>query len=265
MPVPADFDYRNYAGNFRIGAESALPVARRLDKAVPEDATPLQRRYCGELLEAAQLVQKTKSDRDRLAPEKIRPIKQVFQNDWGAFHGTLEGTRRLRVGTRGARAGKLSDALLPDGLAFAVLEADEAWSEAERLLGRIEDEELESEIVEVIGAEFLTAIKKSTRELGEAIGVGRTYHEVPSSTGLQAALSELGRCIGRYVRTLLADVDERDPASVERFLRAVAPLDRYRAARSGGVSESEEGGEEDEEPAAPIAPPVEQSDPVSSD
>ncbi|UJR81153.1 hypothetical protein [Sandaracinus amylolyticus] len=229
MPSPIEIDYRAYASNIRVTAESAMPLARRLQKALPDDATPLQTRYCREVVAAAELVQQVKSERDRLAPEKLRPIKLLFQNDWGALHDTLSGTSRVRVGNRGARAAKLLQTLFTDGLVFTLLEADEAWSEAKRRLDRIEAESLADELTEIVGAEFLDGVKLGTRELAEAIGVGRGTRELASPNGLQAALAEFGRAVGQYMRALLADVDERDPATVQRFAKAVGAVDQYRS------------------------------------
>ncbi|AKF06224.1 hypothetical protein [Sandaracinus amylolyticus] len=229
VPSPIEIDLRSYASNIRVTAESTMPLARRIHKALPDDATPVQTRYCREVVLAAELVQRVKSERDRLAPEKLRPIKLAFQNDWGALHDTLGGMSRVRVGDRGARAAKLLQTLFTDGLAFTLLEADEAWSEAKRRLDRIDAESLEDELTAVVGAEVLEGAKLGTRELAEAIGVGRGTRELASPNGLQAALAEFGRAVGQYMRSLLADVDERDPATVHRFIKAVGAVDLYRS------------------------------------
>jgi hypothetical protein len=52
-------------------------------------------------------------------------------------------------------------------------------------------------------------------------------------------VARFSRLVGIYCRVLGSKVDEADPASVERFRKAVAPLIEYRASRRGKDEEDE--------------------------
>jgi hypothetical protein len=67
-----------------------------------------------------------------------------------------------------------------------------------------------------------------------------------SSSGRSRRCS-VSRAVGAYCRQLAANVDESDPESVERFRKAVAPIDAYRSRASAT-------GEEEEEPVTPEEP-----------
>ncbi|UJR81527.1 hypothetical protein [Sandaracinus amylolyticus] len=174
------------------------------------------------------------AERDRFSSARVRPHRDAFINYWAALHELLVSKARLGTafGDDGVRAQALLDAYFPEGVGFARLDAYAAWFEGQRRLDRMVEEYRLEEIGALAGAAMLTAVKKGTAALGEAIGVGRTARtEVPSATALQEALAKLSRAVGAYARLLAAKVDEEDAASIERFRRAVAPIDEYRAMR----------------------------------
>ena len=79
---------------------------------------------------------------------------------------------------------------------------------------------------------------------------------------MRDALYRFSRAISKYCRVLAAEVDEDDAESIARFMRAVSPIDEYRAVvrtSGGGVVTDEDEGEQPVTPAVtptPVAPVV---------
>jgi hypothetical protein len=86
----------------------------------------------------------------------------------------------------------------------------------------------------------------------------REPRTIPSTTALQEALGRFGRAVGAYGRAMAATCDEDDPASVARFLKAMAPIDVHRAgARGNGESDAPEV----TDPNGPFVTPTPEGDP----
>jgi hypothetical protein len=252
--VSIEIEYQNYVRNVRSSSTLAPVLAARLVKAAPVDLTTVQKKALRFVVECADEIAATQSERDRMGPGKLRPVLDAYTNDWTAFYQALAAKARVpsRVSDVGHRAQKLEESLFPDGVSFTKLPAESAWSEGKRRITRIDDEELAREIADLIGEEFVTAARDSTSTLADAIGTGAADHTTPSSTGVSERLLKFGRAVGRYGRLLVGDCDEDDPASVERFLKAMAPIDVHRAAmRAGGTDAGDEPPAPTEEPTPP--------------
>lgn len=234
--------FENYVGNVRANSQTAAVLAARLEKAAPEDLTPEERKALRAVLAIARDVQRVQSDRDRLAPGKLRPVLDSFVNDWSALYEAMSALGRLsgNVTKNGPIASRLVATLFPDGVSFTKLPADRAWSEGDRRLDRIAQDELGEPIEGLVGPHFLQGVKRSTEALANAIGTGKDSVPVSSPTALAEALAQFGRAVGAYGRVLVACVDESSDASVARFARAVAPIDQHRAAMTGRSKSDDE-------------------------
>ena len=252
-------DYRSYQG-FRAGAQYAKPVARMLRNAAPPDIAVEEKKALRVIESLAEQVQDVLTERDRFSGARVRPYRTAFINYWSALHDVLVGKARLgsEFGDQGERAQALLDTYFPEGVSFTLLDAYAAWFEAQRRLDRISDENQLQELEQIATAPMVQAIKKGTTELGEAIGVGKTArHEVPSATAVQETMAKFSRAVGAYARLLAAKVDEENPASIERFRRAVAPIDEYRSMRGRGGSDEPEPVEPDPTEPQPTEPAIE--------
>lgn len=236
-----EIPFHEYVRNVRSTATSAVALAIRLDHAAPGDLTTPQRGWLREVMKSAEEVKRVQSDRDRAGPARVRPLMLACGSDWGAIEERLIAAERIspEISDHGRRAKVLRATLLPDGISFVQLEAVPAWHEGSRRLDRIREENLTKELEEIVGKPYLEAVKKSTSELAEALGVGREPRNAPGTRALADALAKFGRSVGGYGRSLAADVDEEDPASVERFLKALQPVVDHRSARgSSGEPEA---------------------------
>jgi hypothetical protein len=208
--------------------------------AAPADISSEERVRLMAANAAADAIGDVLYDRDRVSSARIRQPLSSFTTSMGALHDVLVATSTLSgaESERAARAKEVLGTFFADGVAFTKLEAPAAWYEGERRMQQIEKHGLTEEIIAITGPGFLPAARKATTDLGEAIGVGSTPRDQPASRALQQKLAKFSRKVSAYVRLLAAAVDEESEDSVQRFLKAVAPIDEYR--RTGRTLASEE-------------------------
>lgn len=229
------FDVREFTGPARVASRSAQHVARGLEAAIPIDATPEERAALERAIAAGDAVQASLLDREQATPARVRPAYVAFVTLWSIFNDALVAIARIpgEISPRGPRAAALMSEVLPEGIAFAQLEAGQAWAAAARRLALVDDKGLGPVIAEAIGADVLEGVRGATLRLREAVGAGPTPTEFASSTAVAEKLADFSRLVGIYCRLLSAKVDEADLATVERFRKAVGPLIEYRASRRG--------------------------------
>jgi hypothetical protein len=274
VPDPvSNFSYSQYVDGMRIPAERAQPFARELKHAAPRDMSPTEKRAIKLVFDLARDIDRVLKDRSRLSGAKIRPVVSDFVSAWGGMSDALLGIARMpsSLTDRPTRAADLHARLFPDGVLWLRSDAQALWSHANRLLERIEEESMLRDLERLLGRDFHVAVVKLTGQLGEAIGVGRVPRETLSPNGLQLKVQELSRAVAAYCRQLVASVDESSPRSIERFRRAVAPIDAYRT-RSFRVGEPDvpESPEEPEdpdpeEPDEPEEPEEPATDPIADE
>ena len=231
-----DVQFHDYVRPIRSSATNATALNQRLHNQAPPDIKPDEREALAAVDAAAEEVRLVQAERDKLAPAQLRPVLTPFVSDWSALYGALLAKARVSplVSDVGARAGVVAGSLFPDGVAFVQLPARGAWSEAFRRLERIDNEKMKKEIDELVGKEFLVGVERTTQALADALGMGEEPKVGSSSAALQDALNAFGRSVGAYGRVLAAHCDDSDPVSVERFLKAVKPMDEHRAAVGHG-------------------------------
>jgi len=243
----------SYARRTKVTAQNASVLVKRMVLAAPGDLSEDQRASLRDLGRANEVLDDAKHRKARLDPGTIRPQLNDSNAVWGGLSDSLAAAEKLPMSKKAPRAAKLRATLFPDGPPYLQNDAETAYVEARDRLERIRREELGGELDAVLGPEFREAAEKTTAALGEAIGVGKTAKPPVSNAEVQEALVAISLALAFYVRKLLADLDETDPRSVQRFLAAVAPLDQHRASmRARGESDE---GEEPSAPEEPASPP----------
>lgn len=228
--------FDNYVNGVRIAASYAKPLARGLANALPKDADAKEKAAIKHISVCANAIDETLNERDDVIV--VREPYLAHANSWGALFDVLLGKMRIpaKHSDIGARAQTILDTVGDEREVFMRLDAPAAWSEGDRRYRRLVERGLEAETNAVAGPEHLIVIKKSSAELADVIGLGKTPREIPSTTGLAEGLYALSKAVAKYCRVLSAKVDEDDLESVARFRKAVAPIDTYRSrtSRDGG-------------------------------
>ena len=248
---------REYCDGVRLSAPYVKVLVEGLRNALPEDADAAERKQIDLLVRLSREVDAVVNMRDVVV--LVQPERAAFVAAMGALHDALLAVERLPRGhsDRAERAARLRTLAFPEGITFVRKDAAASWSDGDRHLRRIADEGLERELTALVAPEFLAVAKKTTAALGEALGVGRTKRTTPRTTALADQLFLVSRALVRYCRLLIGKVDERDAESVERFRKAVVPIDELRALRGSSVGTVV--AEDDAEPITPdvpVTPPV---------
>jgi hypothetical protein len=193
---------------------------------------------------SAREVARVKSERERAAPARVRPLMLSCISVTTGLHESLAARAGLPadIDELAQRAAEIDASLFPNGVAFAKSDALRVWGENTRLLGRIHDEKLEHDLQQILGGVWVTAMTETTNALGEATGADGSAREPgPSSKAMSDALAKYRAAIGGYCRMLAGETDIDDEASVARYLAAMAPIDAHRAGHRAGASEGDTG------------------------
>lgn len=241
MPARNDLlDLQPYVGPPRLSAWSAVVLTLQLIKAAPLEMQERTRDALEALRAACINLQSIARDRLRLSPESLRPVDATLDSSWVALRMALEAAARLAGTEMGDKATYLLPRVLPRGTEFVKYSYEAQWNESENLLAVIDEEGLEAEIAALVGPHYLAFIRRAHAAFGEGLGLGETLVETPDTTAIAKAISEVAFAIAEYGRRMVGiELDRNDPASVARFKKAMAPLDRHRArqARSKGAEE----------------------------
>lgn len=252
-------DFRSYTQGVGIAAPYAKTVASLLVNVAPKDLGEAERRALMRVVACADDVEEIRWERAQRAPARIAPLRNELVRSIAALHGALVAFATVPPtrGDRGTRAAKLLSGMFPEGTTFVRNDTPILWQDARLRLRWVDERSLTDEVAQVLGGpELLDAVRDATTEVGEALGVGTTAREVPSRDALRAARVAFIRATGAYGRALAASVDDDDPASVQRFLDAVAPLDEYRTTRTSAEDEEDADEELVTEPLSPAEPDV---------
>jgi hypothetical protein len=248
--------FTSYVEAPRFSARYCASVAQHLLNRLPGDASTDEKKSVRIVVEMAGAVVSVINERERLGLGRVRPAALAFVNLWSAVFGVTSGFARFG-GSVGADAQAILDAVFVEGVSFTKLNANGAWAEGTRRLGRIDDENLARKLASLIGEGQLVALRAATADLGNAIGTGSEQLDIPSRTALAEAVGDFGRSVGNYARVAAARVDETDRESVERFQRQMAPIDEYRASLKTITDEDEElDTDTDVTPEPPVVTPV---------
>ncbi|UJR85252.1 Hypothetical protein I5071_73320 [Sandaracinus amylolyticus] len=251
LAVAATLLYGPYTDGIRVQARIAMALARELRNARPRNVREKEREALEAILEQAQVIDDIiKTEKD---VQTIREQFIAFGQCWGGMHDALVAKTRLPAGVTAssATATRILEKAFPEGIAFIRFEAPAAWGEGNRRLQHIVELKLDREIDACVGVDYFTAARDATAALGEAIGTGERPRVRSSRPSKKDALFVFSRAISKYARLLSAEVDETDAESIERFQKAVAPIDTYRSTRTAREEEDEE---QEEQPATPVAP-----------
>ena len=235
--------YSSYVDGVRVGALYVPVVARQLLNRAPGDLGTEGKKALRVVVAVSDEVQDVRGERTGQSNARVAEPRAALLTAYLAMHGSLTAKGDLG-GKQAARAIEIRIAYLGDDK-IGRADAQAVWTIADGALRKIDAAGIGGEIDSLIGPDYLATLRERTRTLGEAIGVGRTVHESIDSTKMRAALRRFTKATSKYFRLLAAEVDEESEESVDRFLKAVSPIDEYRASvRASGVSEDEDEGEQ---------------------
>lgn len=245
-----------YTDALRVSAAFAKALGHALFYAMPSDADERERAAVQLVVERGDAIDRILDARQDTVHAKVE--FGTFGRCWGGLYDALVAKTRLpaTMSRTAPTAARLIETIFPDGILFIRLRAPAAWADGDRRYKRIVELGLEGDIATCIGDEYVPAAHLATVALGEAIGTAKARRAAPSRTGLADALRLFSRAVRRYCRVLAANVEEDDAASVERFRKAVLPIDAYRRSvrARGGIGRNDDADPAPRTPADPTPP-----------
>lgn len=234
------FDPVPYITETRFNAVSAQLVITRLSRTAPTDLMPPERKLLRQMEAARKEVQRVREDRTSHAPAKVRPVLQRVNVAWGGFSHSVAASVSLLDdlgGVKRERAVRVQGSLFPEtGGPDLNVDAATAYVDAQARIERIASAGLEADVIAVVGREHYDAVITTTAELGEALGVGEAPRSLPNGTALASALRAASHAVAHYAWKLLGAVDSDDPATIDRFVNALAPLIEHKVSRGRGAN-----------------------------
>lgn len=166
-----------------------------------------------------------------------------------AFKLRLQAWPLLGDDEQARRAGRHLALLFPNGLRFTKATFGEQDAEMRRMVAEIKNPELAESLDELVGPKFIKAFKTVVKAYSEMVkAMGR---KVDDAVNQRDVVVEIQAVIVQHASRVLGELDDDDPASVERVRRLLAPIDNYRArlasAGSGGASAVDAADEDEDE------------------
>ena len=171
--------------------------------------------------------------------EDRRPYDQALDGAWGCAYDRLDALGRLPAERypSAQEAARLRQAIFPDGLSFLKLPYEAEWAESQRRLELIASKGWEADLQRLIGAEFVTEVKRCHKDYGEVLGITRPLKPAPLDVNLTDGLRKLGAALSRYSIKLIASYDDDASADWKQaVLTALRPFDELRMAQARRAS-----------------------------
>jgi RNA 3'-terminal phosphate cyclase len=227
----------------RVSARHARALAQKLRAKAPGDLTPEQRARLDEIDRTGDGCDEVIKARERITSGQVGQARNDTAQAWGALASVLAALALVapEVSPLGKLAAKVHAALFSGGTGFAQLSAVGTWARSARLDERIREEGHQA-VIESLGLGVLLAnVRHHVAILGAATGCdGRPVAEVePSPLALVEARDRFRIAVASYARSLAADVDERNPRTLDRFASALSPIDEVRVTYGGSDEEDE--------------------------
>ena len=230
MNSPAFIELTSYGRPVRLSVTSGITLPTRVIKAAQAEPSPRVHASLEDIRSTTEVLKELLVARQRRL--NLRPIDHEFDGSWAGLFGRVHAHTRVRTSPHRERAGELLTELFPGGLAWLKEGFEAEWIHAKTLLERIDQDGHAEELELIAGEGFLQWARDASAKLGEALGLGKS--EPPRAPGLAPALTAIAHAIANYGRILAGEVDLDDPASLEAFRLAVAPIDEHRRSQRAG-------------------------------
>lgn len=238
-----------YTSNARFNSRHCTALAMQLQRAAPARLSGDQASTLALISTRAGEVDQVRKARSRSAPSAQRVPRAKLVSAWTAVKEGLGAVATIppELGPEGQEAQGVTVRLFPEGTSFQHLDAVAVWSQSKELLERLEEEGLSARVNALIHPRLLAAVTRAYEQLAQAIGVVGAVITAPPPRALAEANKRFAYAVSSYARALSVSVTLEDPASLQRFLDALAPVDAMRV--SGVVEEGED--DKDDEGADP--------------
>ena len=233
----------NLTNTARFKSHHCTPLAARLRAVAPTDLTPDQRDALAVVGRVADEVDAITKDRMRAAPPALRAPRAASVTAWSSMSTALLAIATVpsNVDDDGPEAAAIALKLFPEGVTFSQDDAHAVWRGSHVLLSRITEEGLEARLDALVPA-LRASVMHAHAELGAALGVDGSTGAVPTTRSLADAVSRFAFAVSGYARALSVGLDPQNEVAMERFEKALGPIEDFRVTgKSDGDDEADEG------------------------
>jgi hypothetical protein len=163
--------------------------------------------------------------------EDSRKLDNEADHCWGGFRMRGQATAMLRpdLYPQAARAAALDAKLFAQGTEFLKSDYASQSSGMATVLHTIEQEGLEAEVKEIIGADFLAAVR-DVQPRYEAMVRERLRRDKAAGQNFFETIRALQAAIVNYAGKVIGSIEHDDPATVETARLALLPIVNHRDA-----------------------------------
>lgn len=239
----------NLTSTARFASHHCTPLAARLRAVAPADLSADQRDALAVVIRVADEVDAITKDRMRTAPPALRAPRNAAVTAWSSMNAVLLAVATVppAVDADGPEAAAIALKLFPEGVSFSQDDAAAVWRGSHVLISRIAEEGLEARLDALVPA-LRASVMHAHAQLGAALGVDGSTGTVPTTRSLAETTSRFAFAVSGYARALSVGLDPQNELAMERFEKALAPIDDFRT-----TTKSREDDESDAPP--PVFPP----------
>ncbi|MBN8614133.1 MAG: hypothetical protein J0L92_26280 [Deltaproteobacteria bacterium] len=233
----------NLTSPARIKSPHCTPLAARLRAVAPTDLSPDQREALAVVGRIADEVDAITKDRMRTAPPALRGPRNNAVTSWSSMNAALLAIATVPgdVDADGPEAAAIALKLFPQGITFTQDDAHAVWRSGHVLISRITEEGLEARLDALVPA-LRASVMHTHTQLGSALGVDGSVGAVPTTRSLADAVSRFAFAVSSYARALSVGLDPQNEVAMERFEKALGPIEDFRVTgKSDGDDEADEG------------------------
>lgn len=229
------FDPSLYVRIPRMDVSAAVAVSRQILTALPKTKPSVLKKSIQKFEKALSSLEELWQIRSlEQRSVDMRVIDRSADLAWGRLFRRLEEYATLPSDDfpLSTRAQELIEQLFPERLSFLRLDYASQWAEAERRLNTIRDEKLNSELDRLCGPEFLKDVERCHVVYGEMIGATKPKQEIKAEPNLMPALDDTLDALTKLCVQLTALYMSEEEETHDWILKALQPLDEYRAQTS---------------------------------
>lgn len=159
---------------------------------------------------------------------------------WAALYATLGAWLRVPELPEASAAQAILETVFPEGLAFTRLAYADEWSTSDRMLIKIEEDQLTNSIDALGGSKILRTLRRAHRDYGVVLGITSVDTSTKVTKTVREALLELMDALRGYVLQATALQRRSDPRATalsERLLKPIAEF-HTRATAAGRAEDA---------------------------
>jgi len=148
---------------------------------------------------------------------------------WSATYEFLDAWARLPDEPKAAIAARIRERLFPDGLRFTKVQFTRQWTESDRRLSLLDEENLDKGFQELGGLAFVQAIREKHKVYGDVLGLTKAREEPVEEQTIREARDRLTDALRAYVLQVSAMERKSDPNSGKLVERLLEPLANWQS------------------------------------